>query len=88
MKRVLEGILFACAFGMVCVLFLHVHRADKPVSVPPVPVRVVHGGCRLEERLGPEVHVCGDGSVWHRKVDGSEYMGNMATVRPLLVPAA
>lgn len=68
--------------------------APSPASPASPAVQVKHpkrhGGCVLAEQLGPEVKVCRDGTVWHRKVDGHEYMGNLfyTAQPPILVPTA
>lgn len=72
------------------VLYVFARLASTP-SPPPAPpiVAAPHGGCVLDERLGPDTRVCRDGTVWHHRVDGPEYEGNLNTTHgpTLLVPA-
>ena len=54
-----------------------------PKAAPP------HGGCALDERIGPGVKVCADGTAWHGRVDGPEFLGDLSGGRaPIRVPAA
>ena len=88
------AVAYVLVFGFVGYLFYGLTRNARPSPTPiplvaPKPAKAPrHGGCALAERLGPGVKACRDGTVWHRKVDGPEYMGRLDDLAPVLVPAA